>query len=252
MGRTALYRDDIPFRPERTEIQLEPDTLVLHMPDGRTRRHPLHGVAATTYDGTFADRSARGSSELIVRVPLGLGRPAPTPPRVLRRFVRMLVLERESANTNHSRRDREDRTVYLITPPDQGAVAPSVVSVPEAPSDAAVVEPRAWEALADWISNGGRLAACSIAELARLATIATPHFAVLIGEVAAQRAIEHLWSELGPLRMGFDPSDSQYLDIALQPLSDAARHSPRASEALVSALSHAAGAARRRRRSMLR
>lgn len=255
MGRTALYREDVPFRPARAEVQLESDTLLLHMPDGRTRRHRLHGVTASMSDGTFADRSARGSSELIVRAPFMPAQPAA--PRVLRRFVRMLVLERESANTNVPRRSRDrdghdERLICLITPPDHGAVAPNVVSVPEAPADAAVVEPRVWEALADWMLNGGRLAACSIPDLARLACIATPQFAVLIGEVAAQRALEHMWEGKGPLRMGFDPTDAQYLDAALSPLAEAAKHSPRAGEALVSALSHAAGAARHRRRGLLR
>jgi hypothetical protein len=113
--------------------------------------------------------------------------------------------------------------------------------MPEAPSDAAIVDARAWEPLADWVVGGGRLAACSISDLARLASIATPQFAVLIGEVAAQRALEYVWAATGPLRGGFD------LDSALQPLVDAAKTSPRAGEALVSALSHAAGARRRRR-----
>lgn len=235
MGRTALYRDNVPFRPARAEVLLEPDTLVLLMPDGRMRRHPLDGLAATTYDGYFADRSARGSAEHIVSIHIPHGPAQPAPPRVLRRFVRMLVLAPESAaNTN-------DR-IHLITPPDHGAVAPNVVSVPEAPADSAVIEPRAWEALNDWMQGGGRLSACSIADLARLATIATPTFAALIGEVAAQRALEYLWSTTGPLRGGFD------LDATLQPLVEAAKHSPRAADALVSALSHAAGATRRRRR----
>ncbi|HEY5949182.1 MAG TPA: hypothetical protein VIV40_27000, partial [Kofleriaceae bacterium] len=149
--------------------------------------------------------------------------------RVLRRFVRMLVLEREGER------------VVVITPPDHGAVAPNVVLVEEAPDDAAVVDEQSWDALADWLVSGGRLAACSMVDLARLACIATPHFAVLIGEVAAQRALEHVWAASGPLRGGGD------LDSVLQPLADAAKHSTRASEALVSALSHAAGAARRRR-----
>lgn len=230
MGRTALYRDDGPFRPARAEIQLEAETLLLHMPDGRTRRHPLNGFAATTHDGYVADRSARGSSDHIVRSPYGPAQPAP--PRVLRRFVRMLVLDAENDN----------QRIHLITPPDHGAVAPNVVSVPEAPADAAVVDTHAWEAVSDWLLGGGRLAACSISDLARLSCHATPQFAVLLGEVAAQRALEHVWSASGPLRSGFD------LDSALQPLVDAARYSPRASEALVSALAHAAGAARRRRR----
>jgi len=195
------------------------------MPGSWVRRHPLHGVHIAISDGFVADLSARGSSETIVsrhgaRI---------QPPRVLRRFVRMIELERDGER------------VVVITPPDHGAVAPNVVLVPEAPSDAAIIDELSWEALADWLLGGGRLAACSIADLARLACIATPQFAVLIGEVAAQRALEHVWDASGPLRGGGD------LDSVLQPLVDAAKHSTRASEALVSALSHAAGASRRRR-----
>jgi len=227
MGRTALYRDPVPYRPARAEVQLDTDALFLIMPDGWTRRHPLDGVHATTSDGFVVERSARGSAETIVRP----GVPGvPMQPRVLRRFVRMLILERDG-----------ERNI-VITPPDQGAVAPGVVLVPEAPADAAIVDALAWEALVDWLASGGRLAACSIQDLARLSCIATPQFAVLIGEVAAQHALEHVWEAAGPLRGGSD------LDSALQPLVDAAKHSSRASEALVSALSHAAGAARRRRR----
>lgn len=217
----------MPYRPARAEVQLEADTLVLVMPDGRMRRHALDGVDATTSDGCVAQPSARGSEPDIVRTP---GAAAAAPARVLRRFVRMLVLDRDG-----------DRHV-VITPPDRGAVAPNVVSLPEAPLDAAVIDTHAWEALADWLGVGGRLSACSITDLARLACIATPQFAVLIGEVAAQRALEHVWAATGPLRGGSD------LDSALQPLVDAAKLSPRASEALVSALAHAAGATRRRRR----
>ncbi len=225
MGRTALYRDPVPFRPARAEVHLESDALVLVMPDGRTRRHPLNGVDTTISDGFVAERSARGSDVAIPR-----GREAATvAPRVLRRFVRMLLLEGAGER------------VVIITPPDHGAVAPGVVRMEEAPADAAIIDTHAWEALGDWLLGGGRLAALSIADLARLASIATPQFAVLIGEVAAQRALEYVWSATGPLRGGFD------LDNALQPLVDAAKASPRAGEALVSALAHAAGARRRRR-----
>jgi hypothetical protein len=227
VGRTALYRDQVPYRPARAEVQLESDVLVLVMPDGRLRQFPLDGVAATVADGCVAQTSARGSTPEITLVH---GVVHAAPPRVLRRFVRMLVLERG--------RDRE----VVITPPDHGAVAPNVVSVPEAPSEAAVIEAHAWEALSDWLYVGGRLASCSIPDLARLACIATPQFAMLIGEVAAQRALEHVWSTIGPLRGGSD------LDSALQPLTDAARRSSRANEALVSAISHVAGVTRRRRR----
>lgn len=204
-GFGALYREPVPFRPARAEVQLEPDALILVMPDGRLRRHELDGVEVTACDG-FVRAGAR------------------------RRFVRMLILAGP-----HERH-------VVITPPEEGAVAPNVVSVPEAPSDAAIVDPLAWQSLADWLEGGGRLAACSISELARLACIATPQFAVVIGEVAAVRAIELTWGAGGPLRGGWD------LDAALQPIVDAARTNARAAEALVSALSRAAGAVRRRRR----
>jgi hypothetical protein len=207
VGRTALYLDPVPFRPARAEVQLDTDTLLLVMPGGWTRRHALHGVAPTTCDGYVA-----------------------LPPRGARRFVRMLILERGG-----------DERDVVITPPDQGAVAPKIVGVPEAPPGAAVVDPVAWEALAEWLVGGGRLAACSITELARLACISTPQFAVLIGEVVAQRALELAWFTHGPLRGGSD------LESALLPLALAAKDSPRAAEALVSAHAHAAGASRRRR-----
>lgn len=178
------------------------------MPDGRSRTIGLDGCVPVTSDGVaIAQIDARAE----------------------RRFVRMLVLE------------RDDEHDVVITPPDQGAVAPNVVRVAEAPPDAAIVDGGVWDAIADWVMGGGRLAACAIADLARLATIATPQFAVLIGEVAAQRALELCWAARGPLRGGPD------LDTALQPLVEAARDSPRAAEALVSAFAHAAGATRRRR-----
>lgn len=209
MGRTALYRDPTPFHTARAEVQLDVEIVILRMPDGRLRRLGLDGASPLAIDGCV-----RAHVDVYAE----------------RRFVRMLVLE-------HAR-----NSDVLITPPEHGAVAPSVVRLPEAPTDAAVLEPNAWEALADWVIGGGRLAACTIAELARLATIATPAFAVLIGEVAAQRALELGWMSRGPLRGCID------LDAALQPFVQAARYSPRAAEALVSALAHAAGSTRRRRR----
>jgi hypothetical protein len=233
VGRTALYRDPVPYRPARAEAHLDVDALQLVMPDGRSKWHALDGVVATASDGVVteplpvSERLARGSYELIPRPHSHVA----SVPRVRRRFVRMLVIESEDARVR----------VVVITPPEQGTVAPSVVHMPEAPADAAILEPRTWEALADWLLAGGRLSACSISDLANLASIATPQFAVLLGEVAAQRALEYVWAETGPLRGGYD------LDSALQPLVDAAKNSPRAGEALVSAMSHAAGARRRRR-----
>lgn len=199
----------MPFRPARAEVQLDSDALLLVLPGAWVRRHTLDGVATTISDGFVAQ---------------------PFATRLQRRFVRMLILERGG-----------ERNV-VITPPDQGAVAPNVVRVPEAPAGAAIVDSGAWEALAEWLLGGGRLAALSIADLARLACIATPQFAVLIGEVAAQRAVELVWIATSPLRGGYD------IETALQPLARAAKESPRAAEALVSALAFAAGARRRRRR----
>jgi hypothetical protein len=209
MGRTALYRDPVPFRPARAEVQLEPDALTIRMPDDRWLRFSLDGCTPTASDGFVAARIDARSE---------------------RRFVRMLSLEQRHAR------------IVLITPPDQGAVAPNVVRVPEAPPEAAIIDSADFDALCDWVLGGGRLAACAIVDLARLAAIAAPQFAALIGEVAAQRALELVWAARGPLRGGSD------LETALQPLSDAAKHSHRAAEALVAALAHAAGATRRRRR----
>jgi hypothetical protein len=218
MGRTALYRDPMPFYSARTEVHLDADVLQLYLPEGRLRRIGLDGCAMTTMDGFVSarvDHQQGGHGEA------GFHHE--------RRFVRMLVLERVERHC-------------LVTPPEQGAVAPNVVRVPEAPSDAAVIDAAVWETLADWVMGGGRLAACSIADLARLAVIATAQFAVLIGEVAAQRALELAWATRGPLRGGED------LETSLRPLIDAARYSPRAGEALVSAYAHAAGATRRQRK----
>jgi len=209
MGRTALYRDPMPFFSARAEVQLDCDALLLRMPDGRQRRYALDGCSSTTVDGFV---SARVDAHFE------------------RRFVRMLLLERDASSH------------VVITPPEHGTVAPNVVRVPEAPADAAIIETSAWDTLAEWVMGGGRLAACAIADLARLAVIATSPFAALIGEVAAQRALELAWATHSPLRGGED------LETSLQPLVDAARRSPRAGEALVSALSHAAGATRRRRK----
>jgi hypothetical protein len=215
MGRTALYRDPVPLRSARAEVHLDRDALSLAMPDGRPRRYALDGYAVTCLDGYM-----RGLDE-------GWDRSAPRP---VRRFVRMLVLERD-----HDRH-------AIVTPPEHGAVAPNVVRLPEAPADAAVVDSHAWEPLADWLMGGGRLAGCSIGELARLAEIATAPFAALIGEVAAQLALELCWATRGPLRGSFD------VESVLHPLVAAARRSPRAEDALTAALAHATGAVRPRRR----
>ncbi len=146
-----------------------------------------------------------------------------------RRFVRMLTLERRGEQ------------VALITPPDHAAIAPRAAHLAAAPDDAVVVEDGAWQVVVDWIAGGGRLTGWTVSELARLSTIATAPFALIIGEVAAQIACEMVWEHAGPLRGGAAVADS------LQPLQDAARSSQRAAEALVAALAACAVLRHRRR-----
>lgn len=147
-----------------------------------------------------------------------------------KRFVRMLTLERGVEK------------LALITPPDHAAIAPRAAFLPSAPEDAAVVDDGPWQVVVDWIRSGGRLVGLSVAELARLTTVATAQFALIIGEVAAQIAFEMVWEQAGPLRGG------AALSHALAPLQSAARHSERAAEALVAALAACAVLRHRARR----
>jgi len=112
----------MPFKSACAKIQLEADVLVVEMPSGWTQRHVLDGAVASVADGFKLARRDGG--------------------RIERRFVRMLVLERAG------------RHVAVITPPEQGAVAPNVVRVPEAPHDAAIVDEPTWDALAEWLVGG--------------------------------------------------------------------------------------------------
>jgi len=214
VGRFALYRDEPPV--PRAEVTLEPGVLALHMHGGGVRTIALDGCAALT-----ADAASR------------------------RRFVRMLILD------GNPGRDPDLAVVcaapaatrlVAITPPERGAIAPRAIRLPDAPPDAAVIEPEAFDTLVDWLMGGGRLTGCSISELARLTRIASPQFATLIGEVAARIAIEMVWEASGPWRGGVE------LEHALRPLYEASRSSVRAAEALVAALSLAAVMVPRRRR----
>jgi hypothetical protein len=122
-----------------------------------------------------------------------------------------------------------DGRADLITPPDEGAIAPRAAQLPGVPEDATVVEAGDWEMVTDWMRSGGRLGGRSIAELARLCCIASAQFAITVGEWAARLALEG-WEQNGPMRSGCDPRES------LRPLEEAAARSPRAAEALVAAL----------------
>lgn len=134
------------------------------------------------------------------------------------RFVRHLVV------------DAPRLRVDLITPPDEGAIAPRAAGLPGVPAGAAVVETPVWEILVDWLRVGGRLGRLTMVELARLCRVASPQFAVGIGERAAQAALELIWERCGPMR------DSGGMICSLRPLEEAARTSPRAADALMAAL----------------
>lgn len=212
MARTGLSLEPLssfPSRAPRATISLDAAAISLTLANGHTRYHALDGCAVVTADATRE-----------------------------RRFVKMLILERAAANVGSF---AAEERLTLITPPDRGAIAPGVVRVPTAPSDAVVIEAEEWEALTRWLGGGGRLSACSVVELARLAAIASPRFAVVIGEVAAELALESVWELGGPLR------GRSGLDDSLRPLYESARRSPRAGDALLAALAHAAVAPRARR-----
>jgi hypothetical protein len=135
-----------------------------------------------------------------------------------------------------------DDTVDLITPPDEGAIAPRAARLPVAPPGSAVISASTWEIVVDWVQSSGRMAGRTVTELARLTCLASPQFAVVLGEMAARAAVEMVWEHAGPMRGGTDVIDS------LRPLEDAARTSPRAGEALVAALAATAVLWQRMRR----
>lgn len=196
-------------RHARAELALDADSVSLLLDDGHTRQHRLDGCAVLTIDATCQ-----------------------------RRFVRLLLLEcSEEARVERSVVER----LTLMTPPEFGAIAPPAARVPPAPPEAVVVESESWEVLASWLAVGGRLAACSLGELARLSTIASPLFAAIIGEVAAEAALEAVLARVGALRGGHTVED------ALRPFYEAARRSPRAMEALLAALARTQAPPRARR-----
>lgn len=204
MGRrSALYTRPKPTHVPHARVELERDLLFITMPDGRWRNLTLNGCSFVAGDA-----------------------------RRTHRFVRHLSIFLSAD------RERAD----LITPPDEGAIAPRGARLPEAPAGAAVVRPSEWDAVADWLSSGGRLGGRTVAELARLARIATPQFAVVIGEVAAKVAAEMIWEKCGPMRGSADMRHS------LRPLQEAAREHPRAADALVAALAATAVMRSSRRR----
>jgi len=138
----------------------------------------------------------------------------------------------DSRFVRHLQLALSDGRADLITPPDEGAIAPRAAQLPGVPIEAAVIDRHAWDAFVDWLQGGGRMGGRSIAQLARLTRIASASFALTIGEFAARVAVEMTWERRGPLRGGSDVRHS------LRPLEQAANHDPRAAEALVAALAH--------------
>jgi len=93
------------------------------------------------------------------------------------RFVRHLHLATGAAELD------------LITPPEQGAIAPRAAQLPRAPDEAGIVDRPVFDILVEWLLGGGRLGGRTIEDLARLARLASPAFAVVIGERAGQLAL---------------------------------------------------------------
>jgi hypothetical protein len=144
-----------------------------------------------------------------------------------RRFVRRLSVFNRSSS------------VEIVTPPEEGMIAPRAARLPVVKDDAAIVDARSWETLAEWLQGEGRLGGRTVAELARLACVATSVFAVAIGEKAAQLAAELTWERRGPMRSAFTVDFRRLL----WPLEEEARASERASEAFIAALSRSAALA---------
>lgn len=177
------------------------------MPTPRTKLELERDVLMLTCpDGTWQSVALHGSSFQVGDAAYNL------------RFVRHLIVYTPRLQ------------VDLITPPDEGAIAPRAAGLPGVPAGAAVVETPTWEALVDWLRVGGRLGRLTMVELARLCRVASPQFAVGIGERAAQMAMELIWERCGPMR------DSGGMVDSLRPLEEEARTSPRAADALVAAL----------------
>lgn len=145
-----------------------------------------------------------------------------------RRFVR------------HMRLWSSAEAVQFITPPEEGAIAPRAAQLPRAPEDAGIIDRHTFDTVHEWVVSGGRLGGRTIEELARLARLATSAFAAVIGERAAQMAVETIWPFGGPMRGGATGDDVRR---QLRPLEVAARDSDRAAEALVAALAASSPAA---------
>jgi len=191
--------------------------------------------------------SARPHARHRIRVEIGGGALHLTPPDGRGRVFALASFELSIADATFARRFvRHMRlwspadVVHLITPPEEGAIAPRAAGLPRVPDDAGIVDQSAFETVYEWLVSGRRLGGRTIEELARLAPLATSGFAAVIGERAAQIAVETIWQFGGPMRGGATGDDVRR---RLRPLELAARDSDRAAEALVAALAAASARA---------
>lgn len=143
------------------------------------------------------------------------------------RFVRRLLVY--SAN--------DEAPVVLVTPPEDGAIAPRAAGLPRVEDDVYIVDGAVLDAVLEWLGGGSRLDGRTISDLARLAPVATTQLAVLIGERAGRLAHEAVSPFGGPMRGGSIGDDVRR---RLRPLERAAQLSERAEEAWVAALAAAA------------
>ena len=184
------------------------------------------------YTRSLTPRFARATVEL-ARDTLHVARPDGDTHEVLLNGAAFHVRDAACAQrfVRHLSLHHQQGRAHLVTPPDEGAIAPRAARLPVVPDEYLVVDASAWDAVVDWLRGGGRLGGRTVRQLAALARIASPGFAIAIGEWAAQVAAEMIWDRRGPMRGGGD------LRQTLRPLEEAAAESPSAAEAWVAALS---------------
>jgi hypothetical protein len=182
---------------------LSPDLLLVTSGDGRTRRVELEACEHRLADATLFGR-----------------------------FVRHLRVDGGKRSAQSSER------FDLATPPELGCIAPRAARLPILDEDVEVVEVWVWDTVVEWLGRDCRLSGCTIDELSLLARIASPAYAVEIGERAAHLAghLSHNGGFLGPMR-GTGGLDSHRL---LRPLEKAARESTHAAEAYMAAMARVA------------
>ncbi len=120
----------------------------------------------------------------------------------------------------------------FITPPEEGAIAPRASGLPavELPS-CSVLASDTWQCLANWLIGGATLAGRTTEDLAMIATIASPQFAIIIGEQVAMATLALAVDVCSPMRRSFQKQ------WGLSPLRQRAKKSERARDALLAALS---------------